>query len=244
MVPDRFRGAWQRISLSVEGGPWHEPTRAVWLQASTAFADLRIPLRSAALDHDEDQAAHPTVSFAGAARWDEPFLEWEHRLDVHHEPGAFEDIVDVGATGWEDGCLVVAGTFDRWGEQVAFAEMWEPLPGSDGATMALVRSDGLGLLVRCGDHAVTVVDDRPHGGWYRACYRTGAALGWPVALALGLGSNALPAPPDISSNGSSSDSSTGSSTSGTVTLDGGRWHVVERRTSSAGDGRSWDSLAG
>jgi hypothetical protein len=225
VIPEGFRGAWQRISLSVDGGAWHEPARAVWVQASTAFADLRIPVRvrSAAAERDfaeDDCPAQPSRSFAGTTGWNEPYLRWNHRLDLHHEAGT--GTTDVAATGWEDGCLVVAGTFDRLGERVPYVEMWERLPGSDGALTALVRSDGLGMLVQCGDHAVTVIDDRPHGGWYRACYRSsGAGLGWPVALALGAGSNALPAPPG------------GDLTGHTLPLDGGRWHVVERRTSSS-----------
>jgi hypothetical protein len=232
VIPEGFRGAWQRISLSIDGGPWYEPSRAVWVQASTAFADLRLPIRGgAAPDPDGGCPSHPSVSFAGAARWDEPYLSWNHRLDLHHEAGTDDGATDVAATGWQDGCLVMAGSFDRGGRRVPYVEMWERLPGSDGAVIALVRSDGLGVMVQCGDHAVTVVDERPNGGWYRACYRRGASRGWPVALALGAGSSALPAPPGDQHGGAGRpDWPYGRA----LILDGRRWHVVERRTPAAG----------
>ena len=224
MIPERFRGAWQRVSLSIDDGPWHEPARVVWVQAGSAFADLRLPLRTARAQHDRvvhlAPEPHPSLSFAGTTSWTEPYLSWNHRLDLYNEAGSDDGSTDVAAVGWDHDRLVAAGTFERCGQRVGYVEVWEPLPGSDGAATALVRADGLGLLVQAGDHAVTVIDDRSRGGWYRACYRTGgAARGWPVALALGSGSEALPGPPPTTLTG------------GTLTLDAHRWHVLERRAS-------------
>ena len=43
MIPERFRGAWRRVSIAVDGGDPVEPSRVVWVQTASAYADIRVP---------------------------------------------------------------------------------------------------------------------------------------------------------------------------------------------------------
>lgn len=182
MIPPRFHGAWRRVSVALDGGPPHEPAQVVWVQAGTAFADVRVPL---------DGAVDAAVSFAGTTRWEEPDLVWDHQLDL--TGGSTED---RGTVWWTGGDLVERGSFLVDGELVPYVEVWRRLAGSTGPALSMVRADGHGLLVRAGDHGLTVTDDRPTGA-YRACYRSrdGASGRWPTVLTLGPGAEELPAPP-------------------------------------------------
>jgi hypothetical protein len=213
MIPDRFRGVWQRVSLSVDGGPWCEPAQVIWVQTGSVFGDIRLAFEGRA---DE----HPTMSFAGTVSWEEPRLRWHHKLDLY--AGAEDDDSDDDAeVSWHGADLVCEGTFDRVDRTVPYVEVWRRLSGSSGSRLALVRADGHGVLAQVGDHAVTIVDDRPRGGTYRACYRSRSHAGWMVALSIGAGTERLPAPPDWSA------------LSDAMVLDGRRWHVVEYTEPSA-----------
>jgi len=186
VIPERFQGAWRRVSLTVDGGPPIEPAEVVWVQTASAFADIRVP-RMGFGD------LHPAVSFAGTTRWDEPHLHWRHELDL--DPGRPpDDDGDVGHIRWDGGDLVESGTFGDDGLEVPYVEVWRRMPGSDGPTQHWVSPDGTHRFVRAGDHAITVADERPTGGTYRACYRTREAGQWTVELALGDDAADLPVP--------------------------------------------------
>lgn len=209
MIPDRFRGVWQRVSLSVDGGPWCEPAQVIWVQTGSVFGDIRQPFAGRS---DE----HPTMSFAGTVSWDEPRLRWHHQLDLYSDPGApDDDNDDTAVVSWHGADLVCSGTFDRVDRVVPYVEVWRRLSGSGGSRLSLVRADGRGVLVQVGDHAITIVDDRPRGGEYRACYRSRSHEGWAVSLSIGAGPDRLPAPPEWST------------LSDAMVLDGRRWHVIE-----------------
>ena len=180
MTPQDLTGAWRRVSIAVGDGPAVEPASVVWIQVGDRYADLRIPT---------DPGASP-ASFAGTTSWDDPFLSWAHDLDL--DPSGAPD---VGHLRHEGDDLVETGTSDGPDGAVTYTEVWRRLPGSGGPHVAMTRDDGLGTLVRTGHHAITVVDDRPSGGPYRACYRTASAHGWTVSLALGPGAEHLPEPP-------------------------------------------------
>jgi hypothetical protein len=208
MIPERFRGAWRRVSLSLDGSPPAEPAVVVWVQADEAFADLRLPRNA----HDPD---HAPACFAGATEWDPPYLRWSHHLDLDGDPGDPGDprygagaagghdedgaaTSDVGLVSWDGGDLVERGTFVVDGQPVPYVEVWRRLPRCEAPIVALASDDGWGRLVRAGDHAITVVDERPTGGEYRACYRTRGPSGWRVELAVGPGAADLPVPrPDV-----------------------------------------------
>ena len=95
-------------------------------------------------------------------------------------------------------------------------EVWERQPRSDGTRLALRREDGRGRLVRAGDHALTIVDQRLLGGAYRACYRVRTDDGWTVVASLGPAPEQLPEPPALHALDV-----------GRVTIDAKRWLVVE-----------------
>lgn len=199
VVPERFRGAWKRVSLSLDGRPPSEPAVVVWVQADAAFADVRLPRDV----HDPD---HAPACFAGATAWDPPHLRWAHHLDLDVPPGVgtapdeVEDAAtsDVGLVSWDGADLVERGTFAIGGRDVPYVEVWQRLPGCDAPIVALASDDGWGRLVRAGDHAITVVDERAAGGHYRACYRTRRPAGWRVELAVGPAAADLPVPrPDV-----------------------------------------------
>ena len=208
MIPDRFRGVWQRVSLSVDGGPWGEPAQVIWVQAGAVFGDIRLPFEGRA---DE----HPTMSFAGTISWDEPQLSWNHKLDLYNDPGNDDDTDDTADVSWHGADMVCCGHFERADRTVPYVEVWRRLSGSGGARLSLVRADGHGVLVQVGDHAITIVDDRHRGGSYRACYRSRSHEGWAVSLSIGAGTDSLPSPPEWSA------------LSDAMVLEGRRWHVVE-----------------
>lgn len=207
MIPERFRGTWQRVSLSVDGGAWCEPAQVVWVQTGSIFGDIRMPYAGR-------DAEHPPMSFAGTLSWREPRLTWTHKLDLYAEPGD-DDGTDVAEVSWHGADLVCAGHFARESRSVPYVEVWRRLAGTGGPTLSLVRADGLGVLAQVGDHAITIVDDRHRGGHYRACYRSRSHMGWAVSLSLGEGADQLPAPP---AEHEISDA---------MVLGGRRWHVLE-----------------
>lgn len=218
MIPERFRGAWQRVSIASDGGLPYEPAMVVWVQAGAAFADLRVPRPT---EHDADTAEMVPMSFAGVTRWEDPCLRWEHHLDLAVASASADDAgdaADVGEVSWDGGDLVESGSSVRDGRLVRYVEVWRRLAGSDGRTLALELLDGLGCLVQTGDHAVTVVDDRPTGGVYRAAYRIRRSGEWQVSLSLGDDAAAIAAPPaDVQPL----------TTGGSLPLAGRRWRVVE-----------------
>lgn len=55
---------------------------------------------------------------------------------------------------------------------MTYVEVWRRLAPGGGACESHWSADGSRLVIRVGDHALTVADDRAGGGAYRACYRT------------------------------------------------------------------------
>jgi hypothetical protein len=189
-VPERFRGVWRRVSLAVDGEPPAEHADVVWVQTGRDFADIRVP-------HFGYGDIVTPACFAGTTRWDDPHLRWSHELDLDRDPRAPGDPADadVGHVRWDGADLIESGTLRRGDRTVAYVEVWRRLPGGDGVLLSRWSADRTRILVRAGDHAVTVADDRPSGGCFRACYRARRAGSWGIELALGDGATALPAPP-------------------------------------------------
>ena len=185
MIPERFRGAWRRVSIAVDGGEPVEPSRVVWVQTASAYADIRVPR----IGFGDLQ---PAMSFAGTTRWVDPHLHWRHDLDLDQRRSP-DDGGDVGRVSWCGADLVETGTFGD-DAPVPYVEVWRRMPGSDGPTQDWTSPDGTHRHVRVGDHAITVADDRQGGGAYRACYRTRLADEWTVELALGDDAIDLPLP--------------------------------------------------
>ncbi len=180
MTPSSLTGAWRRHGIAFDGGEAVETSNVVWLQAGDVFADLRMPATPEGAP----------ASFAGSTTWDGNRLRWVHELDL-----SLDAADDVATLRHEDGDLLESGTAERGGREVGYVERWRRLPGSGSPSCALARVDGLGLLVQAGDHVLTVADDRPLGGGFRACYRAREAGVWQTVLALGDRAGALPGPP-------------------------------------------------
>jgi len=179
-APDVVHGAWVRRSASVSGSEHFETQHVIWLQAATCYADIRVPFR----DGVESRC------FSGQSGWDADGYRWSRQLDLAPVGGD-----DVGTLTWEDGTLVERGMFPTPDGEVPYEEIWVRLPGGDGPYLAMVA--GRACLVRVGDHAITVRDDRPVGGTFSAAYRVLEPAGWVLLHAIGTDAARLPDPGDL-----------------------------------------------
>ena len=181
-LPTRFVGAWRRVSIALGGGPPREPADVLWLQAPSAFADIRLP-------------AGPGVeplAFAGITTWDAPALTWHHRLDL--SPSG----PDVGAVEWRgDDEFVERGVTCIDGEPSTYQEVWrrEPGPAAPVAVLTHAAADGAcaGMLVRIGNDAIVIA--RTDRGIAARRDRRDAARWWTVG-SVGP-AMLLPAVPDV-----------------------------------------------
>jgi len=210
VLPEPFTGGWLRRSIRLGDGAPGEGSTVVWLQAGEHFADLRVPYDAPAAE------GHVVMSFAGTTAWqpgggDTPErLRWTHVLDL--QAWAAED----GAAVWFDGDdLIEEGVFDIDGESVPYTEVWGRLPGSTGSSLVMTTADERGMVVRVGDHCLTVVDQRAGGGCFDADYRVLDGGRWRSQLSFGEGAARLPPPPEMAPVGS------------VVAIDGVEWRVVE-----------------
>jgi len=178
-APDLVHGAWGRQSVSIDNGPRFETQLVVWLQAGTRYADLRIPFHPAAEEG----------CFTGWSGWDGERYRWTRHLDLMGSELPSPD--DVGDLTSENGVLVERGTFSTPSGPLPYEEVWVRLPGADGLWQ--VFESPTACLVRVGDHAITVVDGRPDGGSFAACYRIRGANGWMLQQSIGDAAD-LPAP--------------------------------------------------
>jgi hypothetical protein len=180
--PDLMHGVWGRRWVSIDGGPRFETQHVVWLQAGTCFADLRVPFHATA----------ERRCFAGRSGWDGEQYRWRHRLDLESTAGAPTSAAeDIGDLDWEDGLVIERGEFPTATGSVPYEEAWARLPGGDGRFLALEGPDA--CLIRVGDHALTVVDDRAEGHEFAACYRVLLRGRWTEVAMIGDGDR-LPGP--------------------------------------------------
>lgn len=161
-------GAWTRQSVSVDGGEPFETQRVYWLQAGPCYADLRVPF-------------HPSAGigcFGGRSGWDGECYRWSHRLDL-----AGFDGDDVGSLTWDGERLIEWGVIGA--DRYAYEEVWVRLPGSEPRSSCETQEAPDGCHVQVGGHAITIVDDRPAGGSFRASYRVLGPDGWQTSAAIG-----------------------------------------------------------
>jgi Protein HRI1 len=176
-LPDRFIGAWKRTELIVDGEVVENgPT--LWLEAGTAFVDVRGPGGFAS-----------DMTFAGTTAWTEPHLRWTH--EIESEDGG----EDVGLITPDGDDLIESGEFttDR---VITFSERWSPQPRGSGP-VAVAATDG-GLAVRVGDHASAVLDRRATSGGIAGRYQRWDGSRWVTEITHGTDTDlaALPAPLD------------------------------------------------
>lgn len=234
MIPPEFHGVWQRASISLDGGPAVEPQHVIWVQAEAAFADLRVPHVTREDDRERDQLVDEPSAFAGTTVWEPPCLVWHHELDrgplASPHPadedthGGGGDSGDRGEVTWQGGDLVETGVLERGDRALPYVEVWRRLTRPGEAALALATTDGGGRIVQVGDHAITLVDDRPTGSELRTAYRVRRAGGvpdrngegtWVTVLTLGHEAELLPVPPTTMLE------------TDLVTIDGQPWHVLE-----------------
>jgi hypothetical protein len=154
VLPSEFAGAWRRTDLHI-GGRLRDDADVLWLQTSEWYADLRIP---------HDDRGGPIEAFAGPARWVEPYFTWLHHIDW---VGSFPD--DVGHLAWDDGVLIETGWFEAEPKDEPYEERWVP-DTVKGPRLAatLATESSRAAVVRVGDEAITLVDERPGGGGFAA----------------------------------------------------------------------------
>jgi hypothetical protein len=151
VIAAEFTGGWQRASMSLDGAPPFEDMVVWWLQSSTKHADLRVPLTPVG----------DCICFAGTTVWEPPSLTWIPDLEL--VPNEFPD---TGMVTWDGEDLLEAGTFVIDGAEVGYVERWRRLPDAAGPLLAL--SKPAGRIVCTGSLALTVVDERPLGGEFKA----------------------------------------------------------------------------
>jgi hypothetical protein len=181
------QGAWTRQSVSINGSEPFELQRVYWLQTTSVYADLRVPFHPAG----------GTACFAGRSGWDGDRYRWSHPLDLigpddpssgDASPGsdgpnalgrdAFRD--DIGELIWNGDRLIERGTLPGG---IAYEEIWVRLPGDPRDSEAVESPTA--CHVRVGNYAITIVDTRPDGGSFNACYRVRTTHGWEISAAIG-----------------------------------------------------------
>jgi hypothetical protein len=158
-LPERFVGAWERTGVIVDGAPVLDAGRVVWVEAGSAYVDVRGP-----------GAFASNTTFAGVTTWDEPYLTWAHTIDA-----GLDAAIDVGLISYDGDDMIEEGEYED-GRVIRYAERWTPLPAGSGPVLAAV-TDG-GIAVRVGDHASVVVDGRATGGGVAARYDRWDGRAW------------------------------------------------------------------
>ncbi len=150
-IPAEFVGVWQRREMHI-AGILRDDADVLWLQANSWYADLRIPH----VDH-----GGPVEAFAGPASWADPHFTWVHELDWL---GTFP--TDVGHLERDGRDLIERGTFVIDGEEQPYEERWVRGPEAPPTLVGLARQGGgvSGALVRVGDHALALANDRTADG--------------------------------------------------------------------------------
>ncbi len=178
-LPKQFVAAWERTELLVDGETVPGAGHAVWVEAGSAYVDVRGPGGFAS-----------ATTFAGTTAWEEPYLAWAHAIDA--EPGEDEG-TDRGLITFDGDDLIEEGEVIA-GRTITYRERWYRLPGSQGVVLAATTAGG--IAVRVGHHASVVVDRRRTGGDIAARYDLWDGSVWVPQIEFGdLSSGAdLPAP--------------------------------------------------
>jgi hypothetical protein len=143
VIPPEFVGAWRRVSIAVGDGAPNESEDVIWLQASSGFADLRMPRG----------AGGQPVAFAGYTTWDKPALTWHHELDSGWNG------TDTGVVTWRGDDLVETGSTMVDGEVTTYEEVWHREPTGAGPISVFIRDDAgrcSFMRVRVGYHTLTI----------------------------------------------------------------------------------------
>ena len=179
MIPDAFTGGWLRVSIALGDAPPSEDTLVWWLQSMSRHADLRVPF----------EADGVAVAFAGTTSWERPSLTW--RPDLELQPSGFPD---TGVIRWDGAELLESGTTVIGGVSVPYVERWQRLPDTAAPLLALSRPGA--RLVRTGNLALSIADDRGAGGEFHAVAWRRHGGGWTIDHCWPPAAKAPPPPPD------------------------------------------------
>ena len=138
-VPGWLRGLWQRLSIETADGQRDTQTQVFYLQTSSCFGDLRVPIDRPDLKHasfasltqEDISALSKQQGFAGIAQFEQGQCQWFRYID-YQPPQA---VRDVGLLYWQDGVLIEDGV-----DQV-YREEWQKVDDGDGDYTALVLID-------------------------------------------------------------------------------------------------------
>jgi len=195
LVPARFRGAWRRSALWIDGKEVEDPLEVWWLQTPSVFADIRFCQRTARLDEQGPSVGGlltAETAFAGVAEWDGALMTWHHALDAGRAPTAPEGQA-TGADVQDPPVLVAAcaadvGELDSSGEQLLERGSLESADGLRTYQEAWSLKATLGedwsadctperIAVSIGSFQVVVEDRRPEGP-FLAELRRRIGRGW------------------------------------------------------------------
>lgn len=147
-VPDWLRGLWKRVSIETPDGQRDTQTQVFYLQTSSCFGDLRVPIDRPDLKHasfpgltQKDVAALARQQgFAGITQFEQGQGQWLRYID--YQPP--QPVRDVGLLYWQDGILIEDGI-----DQI-YREEWQKVDdGTEDYTVLVLAADGTS------DHAST-----------------------------------------------------------------------------------------
>ena len=175
----------------------------LWLQAGDAFADLRIPDRSATDAPTRSRASRPTRSPRS-------------RGTTRSTGTAASPVTTAASSNGDDDELIERGEFERDGTCHTYEEIWQRVdPGSVGIVLTAAHA----MVVRVGGHCLAMRDRRRAGGEFDVRHAQVAGIEWTDVTVLGDGAE-LPRPPVVLPD----DWDVGSE----VVVDGAPWRVAER----------------
>jgi hypothetical protein len=140
-VPDWLRGLWKRLSIETGDGQRDTETQVFYLQTSTCFGDLRIPIDRP----DLTQASFSSLAladalalsrqqgFAGITQFEQGCCQWMRYID--YQPP--QPVRDIGLLYWNNDILIEEGI-----DQI-YREEWQKVDDGNGDYTALVLTEAL-----------------------------------------------------------------------------------------------------
>lgn len=135
-VPNWLRGLWKRVSIETPDGARDTQTQVFYLQTSSCFGDLRVPIDRPDLKHSsftsltqKDVAALTRQQrFAGITQFEQGQCQWLRYID--YQPP--QPIRDIGLLHWQGDLLIEDGV------DQAYREEWQKIDDGSGDYTALV----------------------------------------------------------------------------------------------------------
>jgi hypothetical protein len=164
-VPPELVGAFRRTGLLLRGIRVIDYVDRLWLQTPEWFADISLLIPGVV---DPPRPELPgfftrATSFAGRAKWEAPFITWDHEVAPRQSFGT-----DVNPLVWDNGVVLECGTRVVDGEEIPFVEEWLRMTGDDVTWSAEVGDNK--VRVEIDKWAIEVNDNRPKGSFESVRY--------------------------------------------------------------------------